>query len=143
MNKKIVSSSDAIPYQEFAKIIGKTPAAVRGMIEKGKLPVTPTTPKKAQLSISPPKASVRRSPIAILLMLFIGYRCDLAMARRAGHLNEQGSPVTCVAASRLSRHLSASVFQRTWKLWSAGIRKRLYAGYSTRLSATYCVALMR
>ena len=29
MNKKIVSSSDAIPYQEFAKIIGKTPAAVR------------------------------------------------------------------------------------------------------------------
>ena len=43
MNKKIVSSSDAIPYQEFAKIIGKTPAAVRGMIEKGKLPVIEMT----------------------------------------------------------------------------------------------------
>ncbi|EJP6929752.1 hypothetical protein NY652_003690, partial [Escherichia coli] len=39
MSKQVVSISDAVPYQEFAKLIGKTPAAVRGMIEKGKLPV--------------------------------------------------------------------------------------------------------
>ncbi|MFW7230322.1 regulatory phage cox family protein [Citrobacter sp. BNK-39] len=43
MSKQIVSSSDAVPYQEFAKLIGKTPAAVRGMIEKGKLPVVEMT----------------------------------------------------------------------------------------------------
>jgi hypothetical protein len=35
MIKQIVSTSDAVPYPEFAKLIGKTPAAVRGMIEKG------------------------------------------------------------------------------------------------------------
>ncbi len=30
MSKQVVSISDAVPYQEFAKLIGKTPAAVRG-----------------------------------------------------------------------------------------------------------------
>lgn len=39
MSKQLVSSTDAVPYQEFARLIGKTPAAVKGMIEKGKLPV--------------------------------------------------------------------------------------------------------
>lgn len=43
MSKQVVSLSDAVPYQEFAKLIGKTPAAVRGMIEKGKLPVVEMT----------------------------------------------------------------------------------------------------
>lgn len=43
MSKQVVSISDAVPYQEFAKLIGKTPAAVRGMIEKGKLPVVEMT----------------------------------------------------------------------------------------------------
>lgn len=47
MSKQVVSISDAVPYQEFAKLIGKTPAAVRGMIEKGKLP-------DRQRRISPP-----------------------------------------------------------------------------------------
>ncbi len=35
MNRQLVSVTDAVPYQEFAKLIGKTPRAVRGMIEKG------------------------------------------------------------------------------------------------------------
>lgn len=39
MSKQIVSVSDVLPYAEFAKVIGKTPAAVKGMIEAGKLPV--------------------------------------------------------------------------------------------------------
>ncbi|MDR3434048.1 MAG: Cox family DNA-binding protein [Rouxiella aceris] len=39
MSKQVVSLSDALPYQEFAKAIGKSSDAVRGMIEKGKLPV--------------------------------------------------------------------------------------------------------
>lgn len=39
MNRVIDSVSDAVPYQEFARLIGKTHAAVKGMIEKGKLPV--------------------------------------------------------------------------------------------------------
>jgi hypothetical protein len=34
MSKQLVSSTDAVPYQEFARLIGKTPAAVKGMIEK-------------------------------------------------------------------------------------------------------------
>lgn len=40
MNNQLVSRTDAVPYQEFARLIGKTPAAVKGMIEKGKLPVS-------------------------------------------------------------------------------------------------------
>lgn len=43
MVKQIALSTDAVPYQEFAKLIGKTPAAVKGMIEKGKLPVVEMT----------------------------------------------------------------------------------------------------
>lgn len=43
MNRVIDSASDAVPYQEFARLIGKTPAAVKGMIEKGKLPVVEMT----------------------------------------------------------------------------------------------------
>ncbi|SUX72895.1 regulatory protein cox [Citrobacter freundii] len=43
MSKQLVSATDAVPYQEFARLIGKTPAAVRGMIDKGKLPVIPMT----------------------------------------------------------------------------------------------------
>ena len=34
MEKRIVSISDALPYREFARVIGKSEAAVRGMIEK-------------------------------------------------------------------------------------------------------------
>ena len=45
MSKQIVSSSDAVPYKEFARLIGKSPDAVRGMIEKGKLPVIEMTDK--------------------------------------------------------------------------------------------------
>lgn len=43
MNRQLVSVTYAVPYQEFAKLIGKTPRAVRGMIEKGKLPVIEIT----------------------------------------------------------------------------------------------------
>lgn len=43
MRKQVVSISDAVPYPEFARLIGKTPAAVRGMIEKGKLPIIEMT----------------------------------------------------------------------------------------------------
>lgn len=43
MTKQVVSISDALPYKEFAKVIGKSPDAVRGMIEKGKLPVVEMT----------------------------------------------------------------------------------------------------
>jgi len=43
MNRVIDRVSDAVPYQEFARLIGKTPAAVKGMIEKGKLPVVEMT----------------------------------------------------------------------------------------------------
>ncbi|AJJ57066.1 regulatory phage cox family protein [Yersinia pseudotuberculosis IP 32953] len=38
MSKQIVSMSDALPYPEFARLIGKTPEAVKGMIDKNKLP---------------------------------------------------------------------------------------------------------
>ncbi|HHQ6614089.1 TPA: Cox family DNA-binding protein [Serratia fonticola] len=48
MEKQVVRLSDALPYQEFAKVIGKTPEAVKGMIDKNKLPVvemrTPEVP---------------------------------------------------------------------------------------------------
>ncbi|WP_025121235.1 MULTISPECIES: Cox family DNA-binding protein [unclassified Serratia (in: enterobacteria)] len=48
MEKQVVRLSDVLPYQEFAKVIGKTPEAVKGMIDKNKLPVvemrTPETP---------------------------------------------------------------------------------------------------
>ncbi|EMN4678967.1 hypothetical protein RFJ04_004253 [Klebsiella variicola] len=40
MVKQITSTPDTVPYQEFARLTGKTPAAVRGMIEKGKHPVS-------------------------------------------------------------------------------------------------------
>ncbi|SAI52377.1 bacteriophage P2 Cox-like protein [Enterobacter roggenkampii] len=43
MSNQLVSRTDAVPYQEFARLIGKTPAAVKGMIEKGKLPVVEMT----------------------------------------------------------------------------------------------------
>ena len=43
MTKQVVSISDALPYKEFAKVIGKSPDAVRGMIEKGKLPIVEMT----------------------------------------------------------------------------------------------------
>lgn len=43
MTNQLVSRTDAVPYQEFARLIGKTPAAVKGMIEKGKLPVVEMT----------------------------------------------------------------------------------------------------
>lgn len=39
MTKQIVSISDVLAYPEFAKAIGKSPEAVKGMIERGKLPV--------------------------------------------------------------------------------------------------------
>ncbi|MGJ0579986.1 Cox family DNA-binding protein [Xenorhabdus bovienii] len=32
---------DAVPYQKFADLIGKTHAAVKGMVEKSKLPIIP------------------------------------------------------------------------------------------------------
>ncbi|RQM39145.1 Cox family DNA-binding protein [Erwinia psidii] len=43
MNRLITSVTDAVPYHEFARLIGKTPAAVKGMIEKGKLPIVEMT----------------------------------------------------------------------------------------------------
>lgn len=55
-------------------------------------------------------------------------------ARLARHLRRRVQALPAFIRKRFSTHP---------KLWSAGIRKRLYAGYSTRLSATYCVALMR
>ncbi|WP_342221604.1 Cox family DNA-binding protein [Candidatus Fukatsuia endosymbiont of Tuberolachnus salignus] len=39
MSKEIVSISSVLPYREFARLIGKTPEAVKGMIDKGKLPI--------------------------------------------------------------------------------------------------------
>ncbi len=39
MAKQIISTSDVVPYHKFSKLLGKTPAAVRGMIEKEKLPI--------------------------------------------------------------------------------------------------------
>jgi len=38
-----VLGTDAVPYQEFARLIGKSGDAVRGMIDKGKLPVIDMT----------------------------------------------------------------------------------------------------
>ncbi|MEG2433085.1 MAG: Cox family DNA-binding protein [Acinetobacter sp.] len=43
MKKSLESATDAVPYQEFARLIGKSPAAVKGMIEKGKLPIIEMT----------------------------------------------------------------------------------------------------
>lgn len=43
MTKQVVSISDALPYKEFARLIGKSPDAVRGMIEKNKLPIVEMT----------------------------------------------------------------------------------------------------
>lgn len=43
MTKQVVLTSDAVPYQEFARIIGKSERAVKGMIEKGKLPLVEMT----------------------------------------------------------------------------------------------------
>ncbi|ENO2614698.1 regulatory phage cox family protein [Salmonella enterica] len=43
MTKQIVLTSDAVPYQEFARLIGKSERAVKGMIEKGKLPIVEMT----------------------------------------------------------------------------------------------------
>ncbi|EAO6626075.1 hypothetical protein CSP17_004340 [Salmonella enterica subsp. arizonae] len=43
MAKQVVSISDALPYKEFARHIGKSPYAVRGMIEKNKLPIVEMT----------------------------------------------------------------------------------------------------
>ena len=37
MSKQVTLMTDAIPYQEFAKLIGKSTGAVRRMIDKGKL----------------------------------------------------------------------------------------------------------
>ncbi|GKQ96547.1 MULTISPECIES: Cox family DNA-binding protein [Aeromonas] len=37
----MINASDAVPVEVFAKMIGKTKGAVRGMIEKGKVPVVP------------------------------------------------------------------------------------------------------
>lgn len=51
MSKQLVSSTDAVPYQEFARLIGKTPAAVKGMIEKGKLPVIEMTDPSLLLAV--------------------------------------------------------------------------------------------
>ena len=39
MSKQVTLMTDAIPYQEFAKLIGKSTGAVRRMIDKDKLPV--------------------------------------------------------------------------------------------------------
>ncbi len=43
MSKQVTLMTDAIPYQEFAKLIGKSTGAVRRMIDKGKLPVIDMT----------------------------------------------------------------------------------------------------
>ena len=51
MSKQVTLMTDAIPYQEFAKLIGKSTGAVRRMIDKGKLPVIDMT--------DPQSASVR------------------------------------------------------------------------------------
>lgn len=32
---------DAVPYQKFAEMIGKSEAAVKGMVDNGKLPLIP------------------------------------------------------------------------------------------------------
>lgn len=36
MSKQVTLMTDAIPYQEFAKLIGKSTGAVRRMIDTGK-----------------------------------------------------------------------------------------------------------
>jgi hypothetical protein len=77
-----------------------------------------------------PKASVRRSPIAILLMSFIGYQCALVKARRANHLIAQGRLATCAAVCRRYRRLSVSAFP-TRKLWSAGSKEAVRWLFST------------
>ncbi|ENU4538046.1 regulatory phage cox family protein [Escherichia coli] len=43
MAKQIALQTDAVPYQEFARLIGKSERAVKGMIDKGKLPVIEMT----------------------------------------------------------------------------------------------------
>ncbi|EHR4175606.1 regulatory phage cox family protein [Salmonella enterica] len=39
MSKQVLSVTDAVPYQEFARLIGRPASAVYKMIERGKLPV--------------------------------------------------------------------------------------------------------
>lgn len=43
MKRSLESTTDAVPYQEFARLIGKSPSAVKGMIDKGKLPIIKMT----------------------------------------------------------------------------------------------------
>ncbi|MFO6484479.1 regulatory phage cox family protein [Escherichia coli] len=43
MSKQVTLMTDAIPYQEFAKLIGESTGAVRRMMDKGKLPVIDMT----------------------------------------------------------------------------------------------------
>jgi len=43
LNQYKYRATDAIPYPEFARLIGKSPEAVKGMIEKGKLPIIEMT----------------------------------------------------------------------------------------------------
>ncbi len=63
MNRVIDSVSDAVPYQEFARLIGKTPAAVKGMIEKGKLPVSASHRLTSISGKGKPRARCRVSSI--------------------------------------------------------------------------------
>lgn len=54
MSKQVTLMTDAIPYQEFAKLIGKSTGAVRRMIDKGKLPVIDMTdPQSASGCVLP------------------------------------------------------------------------------------------
>nr|WP_113401597.1 Cox family DNA-binding protein [Escherichia coli] len=53
MSKQVTLMTDAIPYQEFAKLIGKSTGAVRRMIDKGKLPVPHIRYDLAQHNITP------------------------------------------------------------------------------------------
>lgn len=43
MSKQLVSSTDAVPYRRVRQTHRENPAAVKGMIEKGKLPVIEMT----------------------------------------------------------------------------------------------------
>lgn len=43
MTKQVSLISDAVPYQEFARLIGKSERAVKAMVEKGKLPLVEMT----------------------------------------------------------------------------------------------------
>ena len=74
MNRQLVSVTDAVPYQEFAKLIGKTPRAVRGMIEKGKLPVIEIT--------DPQSVSGRAGEYWVYPPFEYDYRPEYAWSRR-------------------------------------------------------------